>query len=112
MTNIHDISDAQARRIVEILMKAHQTVPIHPPCGHNHEDGEEGIVFMPSIGWTCAKPFDYCEECCGRRTGLGSIDGDDVSDYCAEHHLHEAGRPACSIWETILAVTVGEEAKG
>ena len=104
MTTAPNISDAQAQRIVGYLMKMHETILIYPKCEHIHEKGEEGIVYVPGIGWTCAQPFDYCEYCCGRASG-----GNEVSDYCDDRHVHKAGRPACSVWEAILAVTSGAE---
>ena len=107
MTTAPNISDTQAQRIVEMLMEKHKTIQLYPSCGHIHEKGDEGIVYVPGISWTCAQPFDYCEYCCER----ASCGGDEVSDYCADHHVHKAGRPACSVWEAILAVTSGAEAE-
>lgn len=62
------------------VLDEHTPTPIYAECGHDHDEGEAGVVDIDPIGLVCQDGYmyDICRECC--------MDADEQIESCADHH--------------------------
>ena len=101
--NCVEVVDRLSRRFVAAeaaisrVRALHKPFGIYDECGHDHKQGDPGVVWTGD-DYSCTHLYDICTECCAptyERTG-----------ECAEAHDHGPGKPICA---TIAALDGPEE---
>ena len=82
------------------LRELHAPVPIYQECGHEHEEGEPGGVFVSTIGLTCNYRYDVCNACC--ISPSAQYDDEPFLEICEEHR-HRPDTPICKTREILDA---------
>lgn len=83
-----------AFRALRAVLDLHKPFRIYDECGHNHAEGEAGVIEVEEIGLVCEDGYQYsiCGECCA----------DDVyqKEECGSDHHHP-----CYPCPTVRAIT-------
>lgn len=79
------------------VLNLHRRRPTYKPCGHDHENGERGVLLVHEVGLVCDSGYEFsvCRECC--------TDGDNSqTEHCAENHMPDLG--GCWPCPTVRAI--------
>jgi hypothetical protein len=78
------------------VLDKHSEFKIYDECGHQHREGDPGVLSIENVGLTCEDGYEYsiCRECC---TG-GS--GEYQTEDCASHDHNR-----CWPCDTVQAIT-------